>query len=286
MNFKNFVLSYYKNASSSMHVHKVQNSLEAQNPHTHDYFQIYYVTKGSVAHFTENGSSILLKGDMFIMPPKCMHYIDQSKNSEFISLSFSPDSINRVSSENKLALEFLSTLQSNGAPLNKVVLTQEESAFVENLLNQTLYEFDKKSVAYEEIMRCYLTVLLTVFARKHLEGAMPEMKLTNQNREQIKHCIDYIKKHYFEDFSLYEMARLSALSKSVFCKAFKEQSGYTFNEFINRARIDAAKSYIKKGHKITSVYEACGYKDFSTFYRNFKKVVGVSPEEYKKQGLK
>ncbi len=281
MNVKNFVLSYYKNASPNMHVHKVHNSLEAQNPHTHDYFQIYYVTRGSVAHFTENGSTILLKGDMFIMPPKCMHYINQSKDSEFFSFSFSPDGINRINNENKLAIEFLSMLQSNGAPLNKVVLTQEEANFVENVLNQTLYEFEKKAVAYEEIIKCYLTVLLTVFARKHLEGAMPEMKVSNQNREQIKYCIDYITKNYFEDFSLSEISHHSALSKSVFCKAFKEQSGYTFNEFINRARINSAKNYIRQGYKITAVYSACGYKDFSTFYRNFKKIVGVSPEEYK-----
>ncbi|MBR2322842.1 MAG: helix-turn-helix domain-containing protein [Clostridia bacterium] len=283
MNVKNFVLSYYKNATSSMHVHKVRNSLEAQNPHTHDYFQIYFVTRGSVAHFTDNGSTVLLKGDMFIMPPKCMHYIDQSTNSEFFSFSFSPDSINRIYSENKLAVEFLSTLQNNGAPLNKVVLTQNEADFVENLLEQTLYEFEKKGLAYEEIMKCYLTVLLTVFARKHLEGAMPEIKISHHNREQIKYCIDYITKNYFEDFSLSEMAHHSALSKSVFCKAFKEQSGYTFNEFINRARINAVKNYIRKGYKISAVYGVCGYKDFSTFYRNFKKIVGVSPEEYKKQ---
>ena len=39
---------------------------------------------------------------------------------------------------------------------------------------------------------------------------------------------------------------------------------------------------IKKGYKITAIYGLCGYNDFSTFYRNFKKIMGVSPDIYKK----
>ena len=284
MNIKNFVLSYYKNATLDMHIHHVNNSSEAQNPHTHDYFQLYFVTSGSIAHFTSDSSTILLRGDMLIIPPKCVHYIDQSKTSSFYSFSFTADTLNKVNSKNKLAVDFLSSLSVNRQVPPKVVLTDEEFTRVETILKQTHHEFNNKTLAYEDVMRCYLAVLLTLFARKQIENQnFSQIKVSNGDNEQIKHCIEFLNQNYAESFSLKEMAQYSALSVSVFCKAFKQISGYTFNEYLHRTRINASKALIDSGVKITIASSLVGYKDFSTFYRNFKKIIGFSPEEYLKR---
>ena len=54
----------------------------------------------------------------------------------------------------------------------------------------------------------------------------------------------------------------------------KRQTGTSYE-------IKAEEYLIKKGYKITAIYGLCGYDDFTTFYRNFKKIIGVSPKEYK-----
>ena len=286
MNVRNFVLSYYANATSDMHIHHVKNSTEAQQPHTHDYFQIYFVTSGSVAHFTKSGSTILLRGDMLIIPPNCVHYIDQSKESSFYSFSFTADTLSKVNAENKLAVDYFNMLNMNKQVPKKVALDGGDALQVESLLNQTLCEFNNKTLAYEDVMRCYLSVLLTIFARKQVENQnFNQIKTPYGDREQIKHCIEFVNQNYAESFSLKEMAQYSALSVSVFCKAFKQCSGYTFNEYLHRARISASKKLIDKGIKITVACGLVGYKDFSTFYRNFKKITGVSPESYLKNSL-
>ena len=59
MDIKNFVLTYYKNAADGIHIHRVEKSLEAQKPHRHEYFQIYYIISGRLEHFTENDKSTL-----------------------------------------------------------------------------------------------------------------------------------------------------------------------------------------------------------------------------------
>ena len=41
--------------------------------------------------------------------------------------------------------------------------------------------------------------------------------------------------------------------------------------------------YIEDGYKITAIYGLCGYNDFTTFYRNFKKIMGCSAEEYRQK---
>ena len=77
------------------------------------------------------------------------------------------------------------------------------------------------------------------------------------------------------------MLRLSTMSRSEFCKRFREIAGHTFNEYLNKCRIERACEMIKRGNKISTVYSFCGYEDNSTFYRNFVKIIGVSPSKYK-----
>jgi len=88
MNVKNFVLSYYKNSIENFHIQKLDKVTEAQKPHTHEYFQIYFIAKGSLEHYVENEFAHLNQGDMFIIPPGLTHYISPSSNTVFYSLSF------------------------------------------------------------------------------------------------------------------------------------------------------------------------------------------------------
>jgi len=122
MNIKNFVLSYYKNSAENFHIHQVSSSVEAKKPHTHEYFQIYYIVKGSLVHYVESESSRLMQGDMLIIPPKATHYISPNADAVFYSFSFMPDFIGDA--ENKLAANFLRSLQSDIRP--KISISNKE----------------------------------------------------------------------------------------------------------------------------------------------------------------
>ena len=102
-------------------------------------------------------------------------------------------------------------------------------------------------------------------------------------KQFVLHCIDYIEKNYTDDLSLEEILEHSGVSRGNFCALFSELTGHTFNSYLNLCRIKKATEYINRGYKITSIYGLCGYNDFSTFFRNFKKVMGISPKEYQKK---
>ena len=281
MNNLNFVLSYYKNASSGMHIKLASDSQQAQKPHTHDYFQIYYIVKGSLEHFTKDDSSTLSQGDMFIIPPKSVHYIKHLDGAVFYAFSFTLESLGKVDNINKFTFNFLKNLSKNNLIRARITVPLSEVLTVNNIMEKIYKEFNDKSVAFAEVMRSYANILITLFARVYYEN-LPENQPYSlaQNREQVIHCINYIKDNYMENFSLTEMSKKCAMSKSVFCKLFKEISGKTFNDFVNYTRITNAKSLIKKNYKMVDVCSLCGYSDFSTFYRNFKKITGKSPHTY------
>jgi len=112
MDIKNFVLSYYKNSADSFHIHKVEETKEAQKPHTHEYYQIYFISKGGLEHHVENESAQLKQGDMFIIPPGAVHYISPKPNTVFYSFSFMEDFILGQNGSGKLVRSFIRSLSS------------------------------------------------------------------------------------------------------------------------------------------------------------------------------
>lgn len=280
MDIKNFILTYYKNAADGIHIHRVEKSSEAQKPHTHEYFQIYYIIKGRLVHFTENNKSTLSQGDMFIIPPGKPHFIGDAENAIFYSFSFMKESLGEISDLNRLSLNFLTKLSQVDRIRPKITMPAEEVLFVENLMEQIYKEFESKKIGYGEVIRNCTISLVTIFARCYF-AEMPKVLLSPDGREYILHCIEYIKNNFSEKLTLDELAQRSAMSKSCFRKLFFELTGTSVNKFVNICRIRKSVEYIKKGYKITSIYGICGYEDFTTFYRNFKKIMGVSPNKYK-----
>ena len=283
MDIKNFVLSYYKNSTENFHIHRVEKTIEAQKPHTHEYFQIYFISKGSLVHFVENDSSHLMHGDMFIIPPKTLHYIKPNHDTVFYSFSFMPDFLGETTKINHLANNFLHRLTADNAEKihPKISINSERNLYIESIMEHILREFEEKAIGYEETARAYCIILLTIIARNYFENELKHIPFNFDNKQFILHCINYIENNFTEDLTLEEISKRSAMSKSNFCALFLQLTGHSFNNYLNLCRIKKATEYINQGYKITSIYGLCGYNDFSTFYRNFKKIMGMPPRQYK-----
>ena len=284
MDIKNFVLSYYNNSVENFHIQKVEKAYEAKKPHTHEYFQIYYIAKGSLMHFIGSKSSKLYQSDMFIIPPGVIHYISPEPNTVFYSFSFMPDFLEKKSPASKLTSVFLRNLLTDKDILPRVSIGSENIFYIESIMERMLNEFNCKDFGFSEIIHSYTVLLVAVLARNYFEkNTLPEY--FDNNKQFILHCIEYIENNFTERITLDEISKLSAMSKNNFCELFCKLTGHSFNNYLNICRIKKATEYIKDGYKITAIYGLCGYTDFSTFYRNFKKIMGVSPNEFKKNNL-
>jgi len=281
MDAKKFVLSYYKNATRNFHITRITAPQEALNLHSHNYFQIYYVIHGTIIHHIKNSSAKLTSGDVFILPPNLPHYIEVPEgNADFYSMSFTPDFFQNGKESNKLILDFLYYLKTETAKniQPKITLIYEDSVFVEVLLKRIIEEFLDKKTGKNEIIKESVSVVLSVFARVYFEETAETLH-TEENKQQVMYCVDYIRNHFEEDITLTEIVHLSAMSKTCFCSIFTAITGTSFKEYLNRYRIERAAELIASGEKISVAGSRCGYSDFSTFYRNFKKYMGMSPSE-------
>lgn len=277
---RHFIINYYKNADSGIHIQKIKNSRDALVPHSHEYFQIYYILQGSLMHTTANSTSTLTKGDAFIIPPGSRHSIKELKDTLFYTFSFMRESLEPAYSAMPLVTRFLQDIHDGGHVHAKISIKNDNLLFVESLMEKMYCEFTEKQIGYSDALHAYAAVLLIHLARYHFENA-PLTIPNASNRTRIISSMEFIDANFSKQLTLDDMAKWTAMSKSEFCRQFLEVSGTTFQRYLHAARISHAAALIKKDYHISAVCTLCGYNDFSTFYRNFKKIIGCAPMQYR-----
>ncbi|MFF2091474.1 response regulator [Paenibacillus sp. NPDC058174] len=99
-------------------------------------------------------------------------------------------------------------------------------------------------------------------------------------------ALDYISRNYNEDLKLADVAKAAYLSTGYLSRIFKNETGYSFKEWLNRIRINKAKELILNSDlKYYEIAELVGYKDYKYFSAYFSKLCGISAKEYKMQKL-
>lgn len=101
----------------------------------------------------------------------------------------------------------------------------------------------------------------------------------------ITKAMEYINSHYFEDLSVQKVAQTVFLNSNYFSHLFKKIRKESFTDYLNKVRIDKAKSLLSQNlYKVYEVSDMVGYSDYKYFSSVFKKLVGVSPTEFNKLG--
>lgn len=100
----------------------------------------------------------------------------------------------------------------------------------------------------------------------------------------IKRIIKYVDNKYYCDLKLETLAEIFSYNSSYLGKLFKDNTGTSFNTYLDMLRIDKAKKLLMEDKlKVYQICEKVGYKNIDYFYCKFKKYVGISPINYKKK---
>lgn len=112
-----------------------------------------------------------------------------------------------------------------------------------------------------------------------------------QNRSENYSAVYLIKefiagRYQDEALSIKDISEHVFLSSSYICTLFKNETGQTINQYLTDFRIDKAKKLLTDPrYKITDISARVGYSDGNYFGKTFKKLVGMSPSEYREQAL-
>lgn len=120
---------------------------------------------------------------------------------------------------------------------------------------------------------------------RHVAGLaeLVEGKMQQHRGSMIQKAIAFMERHYARDISLAEIAESVFLTPNYFAQLFKERTGDTAINYLQSLRIDKAKQLLRQTDgKLADIAVQIGYTDAKYFGQVFKKIVGLTPLEYRK----
>ena len=252
--------------------------------HFHNYMEIGYCYHGDGEMIIENRSYHY--GDhMFTIIPANIPHTTISKPGnickwEFLFINID-EFIRDIAQSGEISSEDMIRIINKRGTLK----TRENHPLMAKLIQSIIQEYREKPLYYKESVKGYLYALVVEMLR--LDEEREQAKRANRVNNYIKNAIKYVNDHYNEEIKISDMAGNSGLSESHFRRIFEETMNMKPVEYVNLVRIDKACGLIQK--EDISMEDVCfrvGYQTPSTFNRNFKRLTGMTPYQWKHQEQK
>jgi AraC family transcriptional regulator len=103
-------------------------------------------------------------------------------------------------------------------------------------------------------------------------------------REKLRAVVEYIEEHLDANPSLEQMAALGHLSAYHFARQFKKATGLPPHQYVIARRVERARQLLqaRTGLSLAEVAAHTGFSDQSQFTHHFKRLVGVTPGQFRK----
>ena len=158
----------------------------------------------------------------------------------------------------------------------------EENPMIVTMIQAILEEMQHKNEHYRDCVTGMTYSLLFEIARYNGRG-MGQV-LGKSNSLQLENAIEYVEKNYPNNFKIADLANVCHMSETHFRRVFQEKMNMTPVEYVNFVRVKKACELIDKTDiSMEDVAEKVGFVTPSTFNRNFRRIIGTSPYQWKKR---
>ncbi|SHI46598.1 AraC-type DNA-binding protein [Clostridium cavendishii DSM 21758] len=262
--------------------HLKDNKKESFELHYHEFNKIIVFLSGKVNYLIEGKSYNLKPGDILFINNYEVHrpIIDSSEEYERIIFWVNSDFLIKNNSNDFNLLKCFEFAAKN--KINLLRLENDDKKYINELIRELELEVDSKVIGSSILSSALFIKLMVNLNRFFLNYDLSKEKADISFNEIIQNILFYINNNLKEDLSIDSISNKFFISKYYLMHKFKNETGYTLHSYINQKRMILACEYIKQGKNIHDVSEMCGFNDYSTFIRVFKKFYKLSPKEYKK----
>ena len=245
--------------------------------HVHDEYEILYVISGKVLYNIIDKQYELEPGDMILIPKNTLHKIaNPSNKSKRIVLSFSEEYIVRYSTQKTDLLNVFKAIKDKN--IHKITFKNQ----IKNTLEKSLKILCDLFISeeYGDDLIYNLTFANTMLLINKQFEKIEEDYIPNTDDVLISKIIKYIEENYSRKILLEDIASHLSLSISRVCHVFKEKTGISILQYINKKRLIQSKILLKKGVPIYTICTECGFQDYTSFFRSFKKEYNITPKDF------
>lgn len=247
-------------------------------PHFHDFFECSLLLSGKLSYQIESVSFAEEPGDLLLIGPNHVHrplFIHGNEPYERIVFWLSKPFVEKLSGEEYDLSACFSGERSGAIRLSGAIRAQITRMFFELLQAAEGEPFGRDVLC--RALAASLLVHLNRIARGET-GTPPHMEL--RVSPLVTQVLSYLDEHLSEQISLDALSQTVFLSKYYLERKFKEETGASIYQMLQKKRMIRARNLMQDGLPLTQIAQSCGFSEYSGFYKVFKNEYGISPHEY------
>lgn len=222
----------------------------------------------------EKGSAVIINASVpYMFIPSDVRYLainfDYTQSHRDITVPVPP-----INSPGTSGLSVIETVNFTDIPMLNKYIAAEKMYSARSTLLKIESEYSKKLPFYETSTSALLASLLTDAVRKSL--------FFSSDRYGIEDIVSYIHEHYNENITNLQLSEIFHFHPNYINELFKKKLGKSLHRYIMETRISNAVIMLEEGGKtIEEISRETGFYDGSYFSRYFKKIIGISPKNYR-----
>jgi len=250
--------------------------------HYHPEIELHYLIKGEGTRFIGDHIGNFQKGDMILMGSNLPHTWKRTISDathdhvEAMVLHFHPECLGK---------EFLNFSETQG--INKLNELARNGLIIHGASKEAITELLWMMKAESGLNK--LIYLLRIFhillenqEYEVLSNSIEYSKFNKLDENRIDKIFSYTLQNFKEKIFIEDVARLTNLSVTSFCRYFKITANKSYFDFLTEVRLNhACRLIVETDYTIQHIAMDSGFENTSNFYRHFKKMKGITPKEYK-----
>ena len=281
------VLEAYK----PFEVQEIKLNQWRQRPVKNNFFELVLIKKGEGTQCINYNNYPYKKDSMFLLPPLKCHSFKIVEPSEFVFLKFTSDffKANRHDAVNqsewfKEAAYILSNY--NQLP-GDIIHSELDRQHIYTLIDLILKENTNYRTGSASLIKSLMTSILEILLRNIKQSSFFEIEKSADKDERIGKLLTYINEHIAEPdlLKVDQLAKTFLLSPTYLSEFFRKKVNMPLREYIIKAKLKLVEiRLLNSNYTLTEIADELSFTDVSHLSKTFKKYIGMSIRDFKKQG--
>lgn len=257
---------------------------ERFDSHAHEFTELVIVTGGKCLHVSGQDSWELTAGDVFVIAGAREHEYRELADLRLLNILYQPGQLQMglldlPSVAGYHALFTLEPTRSHRQPTKgRLHLNRKELAPIMELTERLEYELQTRDPGFGFMATATFMQIIGQLSRCYGSSPSPDGKALLRIGEALSH----LERNIHREVNLENLARIAHMSQRSFLRVFHSATGTSPLAWVIGQRINRACSLLRHSdRRVTEIAFDVGFNDSNYFTRQFRKITGLSPRDYR-----